>query len=339
MGDHRGGVGHSNRVGNNRGSVDSMGNHRGGMDSVGNDGGSVHSVGNRDSIRVLGLTSIRHLGDIAINVVGVVGDSLDTAVGKVDRVGSLNNTGAIVALSLAEGSLGVVVGNAIVVGVRGYLSQIANSVDSDRGGVGNSVDNGGGVDNRGSVDSVGSMDNGGGVDGMGDGVGKHRGGMVDSVVGNGVGSMGNYWSGVGNSVVGNWVSHVGSHGNNSGMSNGDGPVGSDGRLDLREALGVVSLSDRGMGGAEGLGLDKGPLLAVGSGDRLVGGLATNCDGVGNSVGDTVANQDLGGSRGSSEDCSKANEGLKYAISQKVKADSFLFSVSPSFCSVQVFWID
>merc|ERR1719192_1693372 len=144
------------------------------MDSVGNDGGSVHSVGNRDSIRVLGLTSIRHLGDIAINVVGVVGHSLDTAVGKVDRVGSLNNTGAIVALSLAEGSLGVVVGNAIVVGVRGNLSQIANSVDSDRGGVGNSVDNRGGVDNR------GSMDNGGGVDGMGDGVGKHRGGMVDS---------------------------------------------------------------------------------------------------------------------------------------------------------------
>merc|ERR1719216_133196 len=133
------------------------------------------------------------------------------------------------------------------------------------------------MDNGGGVDGVGSMDNGGGVAGVGD-----------------------------------WVSHVGSHGNNSGMSNGDGPVGSDGRLDLREALGVVSLSDRGMGGAKGLGLDKGPLLAVGSGDRLVGGLATNCDGVGNSVGDTVANQDLGGSRGSSEDCSKANEGLHFA---------------------------
>jgi len=200
-------------------------------------------VGNRDSLRVGSSARVGDLGDVTIDVVGVVGHSLDTAVRKVDRVGSLNNTGAIVALSLAEGSLGVVVGNAIVVGVRGNLSQIANSVDSDRGGVGNSVDNGGGVDNRGSVDSVGSMDNGGGVDGMGDGVGKHRGGMVDSVVGNGVGSMGNYWSGVGNSVVGNWVSHVGSHGNNSGMSNGDGPVGSDGRLDLREALGVVSLSD------------------------------------------------------------------------------------------------
>ena len=68
-------------------------------------------------------------------------------------------------------------------------------------------------------------------------------------------------------------------------------------------------------------------------------MATNSNGVGDGVGDTMADQDLGSSRGSSEDCSKANEGLKYAISQKVKADSFLFSVSPSFCSVQVFWID
>ena len=96
----------------------------------------------------------------------------------------------------------------------------------------------------------------------------HRGGM-DSMVGNGVGeswgSVGNYWSGVGNGM-GNWVSHMGSQGSNSSMSDRDWPVGSDGRLDLREALGVVSLSDRGMGGAEGLGLDKGPLLAVGRGD-------------------------------------------------------------------------
>ena len=113
MGDHRGGVGHSNRVGNNRGSVDSMGNHRGGMDSVGNDGGSVHSVGNRDSIRVLGLTSIRHLGDIAINVVGVVGDSLDSAVGKVDRVGSSNNTISVILLLLVEGSTTVVISHGV----------------------------------------------------------------------------------------------------------------------------------------------------------------------------------------------------------------------------------
>jgi len=233
------GVGHSV---DQRGSVDGV-DHRGGVDGVDSVDGGSGDVATGRGRGVLGLTGVGDGGDVAGQVVGGVAHGLDPAVGKVDRVGSLNNTGAIVALSLAEGSLGVVVGNAIVVGVGGDLSQIANSVDSDRGGVGNSVDNGGGVDNRGSVDSVGSMDNGGGVDGMGDGVGKHRGGMVHSMVGNGVGSMGNYWSGVGNSVVGNWVSHVGSHGNNSGMSNGDGPVGSDGRLDLREALGVVSLSD------------------------------------------------------------------------------------------------
>jgi len=232
-------VGHSNRVGDERGGVDSVGEDRGGMHSVGNNGGGVDSVGNRDSLGVLGLTGVGDLGDVAINIVGVVGDSLDTAVGKVHLVGALNNTGAIVALGLAEGSLGVVVGNPIVVGVGGDLGQITGSVASDRGGVGNSVDHRGSVDNRGVMDNRGSMD------GMGEGVGNH-GGSMDSVVGNRVGksmaSVGNYWSGVGNSM-GNWVSHVGSHGNNSSMSDRDGPVGSDGRLDLREALGVVSLSD------------------------------------------------------------------------------------------------
>jgi hypothetical protein len=229
-------VGHSDRVGN----------ERGGVDSVGNDGGSV---GNR----VLGLTGVGDLGDVAINVVGVVGDSLDTAVGKVHLVGALNNTGAIVALGLAEGSLGVVVGNPVVVGVGGDLGQISGSVASDRGGVGNSVDQRGSVDNRGMMDNRGSMDgmsegvgnHRGSMDGMSEGVGNHRGGM-DSMVGNRVGksmaSVGNYWSGVGNSM-GKWVSHMSSQGKNSSMSDRDWPVGSDGRLDLREALGVVSLSD------------------------------------------------------------------------------------------------
>jgi len=218
-------VGHSNRVGN----------ERGGVDSVGNDGGGVDGVGNRDSLGVLGLTGVGDLGDVAIDIVGVVGDSLDTAVGKVHRVGALNNTGAIVALGLAEGSLGVVVSNPIVVGVGGDLGQITGSVASNRGGVGNSVDHRGSVDNRGVMDNRGSMD----------GMGNH-GGSMDSVVGNRVGksmaSVGNYWSGVGNSM-GNWVSHMGSQGSNSSMSDRDRPVGSDGRLDLREALGVVGLSD------------------------------------------------------------------------------------------------
>jgi len=251
-------VGHSDRVGNGvgnkRGSVDSVGKNRGGVHSVGNDGGSVDSVGNRSSHWVGSLTGVGDLRNIAINVVGVVGDSLDTSVRKVDRVGALNNTCAIVALGLAECSLGVVVGNTIVVGVGGYLSQVTDN----RGSVGNSVDNRGSVHNRGSVDS---MSNGGSV-------GNHRGGMNKrgSVVGNRVsnntvgktvsddtvgktvvgesrGSVGNYWSGVGNGMVGNWVSHMGSQGNNSSVSDRDRPVGSDGRLDLREALGVVRLSD------------------------------------------------------------------------------------------------
>jgi len=111
------------------------------VDSVGNNG-----VGN--SGRVLGLSGVGHLGDVAVNVVGVVGDSLDAAVGEVDRVGSGHNTGAVVGLGLAESSLGVVIGNTVVVGVGGDLSKVSSGVAS-----------------RGSVDGMGHK--GGGVDGMG----------------------------------------------------------------------------------------------------------------------------------------------------------------------------
>merc|ERR1712190_114957 len=101
---------------------------------------------------------------------------------------------------------------------------------------------------RGGVDSV--VGNRGGMD--------KRGSVGYSVVGNGVG---NYWS-----SMGNWVGNVGSDGNNSSVSDGNGPVGSNGRLDLREALGVVGLGNGRVGGAKGLGLDKSPLLAMSSGD-------------------------------------------------------------------------
>merc|ERR1712200_341949 len=198
MGNHRGGVGHSDRGGNNRGGVDGVGNNRGSMNGVGNDGGRVDSVGNRDSLRVLGLASVRDLSDIAINVVGVVSDGLDTAVRKVHLVGAINNTGAIVALSLAKGGLGVVVGNSVVVSVGGDLGKVIK-----RGSVCNSVDN------RGSMDDRGVVDNGSGMD--------KRGSVGYSVVGNGVGNRG--------SSMGNWVGNVGSDGNNSSVSDGNGPVG------------------------------------------------------------------------------------------------------------------
>ena len=68
-----------------------------------------------------------------------------------------------------------------------------------------------------------------------------------------------------------------------------------------------------MGGSERLVLDEGPLLSVGGGDGLVGGLAADSV-VGEAVvGQAVTHQDLGGSRGSSEDGSKANEGLQHKI--------------------------
>jgi len=283
MGNHRGGVGHSDGGGNNRGGVDGVGNNRGSMNGVGNDGGRVDSVGNRDSLRVLGLASVRDLSDVAINVVGVVSDGLDTAVRKVHLVGALNNTGAIVALSLAKGGLGVVVGNSVVVGVGGDLGKVIK-----RGSVCNSVDNRGSMDDRGSVDDRGVVDNGSGMDkrgGVDSVVGNRgsvdkRGSMGNSVVGNRVGDSGGgmdkrgsvgysvVGNGVGNhwSSMGNWVGNVGSDGNNSSVSDGNGPVGSNGRLDLREALGVVGLGNGRVGGAKGLGLDKSPLLAMSSGD-------------------------------------------------------------------------
>merc|ERR1712203_632717 len=190
----------------NGSSVDKRGSV--GNSVVGN--GVGNSVGNGNSLGVGSSARVGHLSNVAVNVVGVVVDGLDTAVREVHLVGALNNTGAIVALGLAESSLRVVVGNSVVVGVGGDLSQVTNN----RGSVGNSVDNRGSVHNRGSMDNGGSVDNRGSVDSMSEGgsVGNHRGGM-DSVVGNGVGeswgSMGNYWSGVGN-CMGNWVSHVSS---------------------------------------------------------------------------------------------------------------------------------
>merc|ERR1719361_1393983 len=144
-------------VGNKRGGMDSVGNDGGGVDSVGNDGGGVDSVGNRDSLRILGLTGVGDLGDVAINIVGVVGDSLDTAVRKVHLVGALNNTGAIVALGLAESSARVFVSHSVVVGVGGDLSKVRGSIADSMMG------NGGSVDNRGVVDNWGGMDKGCGM--------------------------------------------------------------------------------------------------------------------------------------------------------------------------------
>merc|ERR1719341_567577 len=109
-------------------------------------------VGNRDSLRVSSSSGVGDLGDVTINVVGVVVDGLDAAVGKVHLVGALNNTGAIVALGLAEGSARVLVSHSIVVGVGGDLSKVRGSIADSMVGNRGSVDNGGMVDHRGGMD-------------------------------------------------------------------------------------------------------------------------------------------------------------------------------------------
>merc|ERR550532_1938100 len=119
-----------------------------------NKGGGMGNgvVGHRDSLRVGSSSGVRDLGNVTINVVGVVVDGLDTAVGKVHRVGALNNTGAIVALGLAEGSARVLVSHSVVVGVGGDLSKVRGSIADSMVGDGGSVDNRGMVDNRGGMD-------------------------------------------------------------------------------------------------------------------------------------------------------------------------------------------
>ena len=71
--------------------------------------------------RVLGLSVIGDLGDIAVVVVDVVVDVLDPAVGKSNGVGTLTLAGAIVGLSSVEVGVGVVVSDGVLVGVGGDL--------------------------------------------------------------------------------------------------------------------------------------------------------------------------------------------------------------------------
>merc|ERR1719471_410649 len=75
-----------------------------------------------NSFRVGSNTFIGYISNISIIVISMVFDMLNTTIGKVDRVGTINNTSSIIRLSLVEGSTRVVVGNCISVSVRGWLS-------------------------------------------------------------------------------------------------------------------------------------------------------------------------------------------------------------------------
>ena len=180
------------------------------------------------------------ISDKAVVSVSGVGDSLDTAIGKVDPVRSSHVSGSILRLSSVERSLGVVISNSVLegVGLRGLIVDLSLGVVSrgsvvDRGSMvgggnlhdGSSVVGRGSVVDRGSMVSGGNLHDGSGVVGRGRGISTDRG----SVVGNGA------------TVVG------------SSLGGGN----------LMESLVVIGLSHGGVGSSESLGLVKSPGLSIG----------------------------------------------------------------------------
>ena len=114
----------------------SVGNRVGNGNRTGNSVGN--GVGNTDNIGVRSGTVVGDLGDVAGGVVGVVVDVLDAAVGKVDGVGAVPHTGAVVRLGLLESGAGVVVVDAVLVGVGGDLGEVVVA-DSMGDGVSDSM--------------------------------------------------------------------------------------------------------------------------------------------------------------------------------------------------------
>merc|ERR1712106_1128035 len=76
-------------------------------------------------------TVISHIINISIIVIGMVVDSLDAAIGKIDRVRALDNTGTIIGLSLVKGSTRVVISNSIGVRVGRDLSKVRLGISSN----------------------------------------------------------------------------------------------------------------------------------------------------------------------------------------------------------------
>merc|ERR1719373_1211021 len=172
-----------------------------------------------------------------------------------------------------EAGLGVVISNSVGEGVGRLLSKVISN-----NSMGNWVGN-----YWGSMDSMGNW-----VDSVVDW------GSMDSMVDWGMDSMGKYWGSMSNTMWGNRVEW-----DNSVLTNWDWSVGSNGGLDLRKSLGVVSLVGDTVGGSESLALAQGSDLTVGGGDRLVRSLSSNnsmvnwgMDGM-DSVNWGMSNQDLG----------------------------------------------
>jgi len=193
-------------------------------------------------LRVDSSSLVGHIGNIAVIAVGGVGHVLDPAVGKSNRVRSGHVAGTIGLLLALEVGLGVVISHSVGEGVGGDLIGVFLGMVSGGGLVGS-----GGwlVGNRGRGISWGSMDNG---DMMSNWVNRVMSNWVNRVMSDWVNRVVGNWVDSVDSVVSDWVdSVVGDWGNSvvrdhSSLANWDDPVGSNGGLDLRQTLGVVSLS-------------------------------------------------------------------------------------------------
>jgi len=97
--------------------------------------GNPWCIGSRmgNSLRVGSSSLIADLSNKSIIVIGTVVHSLDTAIRKVDRVRTLNNTISIIRFSLVEGSIRVVISNSIVEAVGRDLSKIRGSIARSMG--------------------------------------------------------------------------------------------------------------------------------------------------------------------------------------------------------------
>merc|ERR1719500_99092 len=111
------------------------------------------SVANSNSLRVDSSALVGYLSHVSVNIVGVVVDVLDAAIRKVDRVGSLPSSSAIVCLRSLKASSRVVVGHSVLVGVRGDLVRVhlRHSMTHDRMANTNTVSDADSVANANSV--------------------------------------------------------------------------------------------------------------------------------------------------------------------------------------------
>jgi len=211
--------------------------------SVSNDWGSI----------VVGLSLVGHIGNITVVVIGVIGDVLDPAVGKVDRVGASNDAVSVIVLLLLEGGTAVVISHGVGVLVGRGLAQVISNISGLHWGVvgGGSVVGGGGVhgmsNNWSVVDSVVDW----GMDGMMDG-------GMDSVVDWGMDGVVDW----GMDGVVDWGMDCVSE--NWGM---DGVVdgGVDGMVtnnSISSVKSVGGISDDGGVSTEGLALGGGPVLSL-----------------------------------------------------------------------------